>query len=107
VPQDCDGALICLGDMPRVAPADLNRLIAAFNPVEGRAICVPVRDGKRGNPVLWARRFFGEMQELAGDVGAKHLIGAHGESVAEVAMDSDGVLIDIDTPRALAALAKG
>ncbi len=107
VPQDCDGALICLGDMPRVAPADLNRLIAAFNPLEGRAICVPVRDGKRGNPVLWARRFFGEMQELAGDVGAKHLIGAHGESAAEVAMDSDGVLIDIDTPRALAALAKG
>lgn len=107
VPAECDGALICLGDMPRVAAADLNRLIAAFNPVEGRAICVPVRDGKRGNPVLWARRFFSEMQALAGDVGAKHLIGAHGEVVTEVPMDSDGVLIDIDTPHALAGLAKG
>jgi len=107
VPGTCDGALVCLGDMPRVTSADLDRLIATFNPVEGRAICVPVRDGKRGNPVLWARRFFGEMQELAGDVGAKHLIGAHGEAVAEVTMEGDGVLIDIDTPNALAGLAKG
>jgi molybdenum cofactor cytidylyltransferase len=107
VPGTCDGALVCLGDMPRVASADLDRLIAAFNPVEGRAICVPVRDGKRGNPVLWARRFFGEMQELAGDVGAKHLIGAYGEAVAEVPMAGDGVLIDIDTPNALADLGKG
>ncbi|MGQ0677431.1 MAG: NTP transferase domain-containing protein [Rhodospirillales bacterium] len=107
VPQGCDGALVCLGDMPRVTAADLDRLIAAFNPAEGRAICVPVRGGKRGNPVLWARRFFGEMQEVAGDVGAKHLIGAHGEAMAEVQMDGDGVLIDIDTPRALAGLAKG
>ena len=107
LPQDCDGALVCLGDMPRVTAGDLNRLIGAFNPVEGRAICVPVREGKRGNPVLWARRFFAEMQSLAGDVGAKHLIGAHAETVAEVPMDGDGVLIDIDTPQALAGLAKG
>jgi molybdenum cofactor cytidylyltransferase len=107
VPADCDGALVCLGDMPRVTSRDLDRLIAAFNPVEGRAICVPVRDGKRGNPVLWAKRFFAEILGLAGDVGAKHLIGAYPEAVAEVATDDDGVLIDIDTPQALASIAKG
>lgn len=106
VPAECDGALVCLGDMPRVTPADLNRLIAAFNPVEGRAICVPVRLAKRGNPVLWSRRFFPEILAVAGDVGAKHLIGAYPELVAEVAMDGDGVLIDIDTPQALASLGK-
>ncbi len=105
VPPECDGALVCLGDMPRVAASDLDRLIAAFNPLEGRGICVPVREGKRGNPVLWGRRFFAEILGVAGDVGAKHLIGAYPEAVAEVAMDSDGVLIDIDTPQALASLA--
>jgi len=104
VPATSDGALVCLGDMPRVAASDLDRLIAAFNPVEGRAICVPVREGKRGNPVLWGRRFFAEILGVAGDVGAKHLIGAYPEAVAEVAMDGDGVLIDIDTPQALAEL---
>jgi molybdenum cofactor cytidylyltransferase len=104
LPEDIDGVLICLGDMPLVAGRDLDRLIAAFNPLEGRAIVVPMRRGKRGNPVLWAKRFIPEMAELAGDVGAKHLIGEHTELVCEVEMDSDGVLVDIDTPDALAAL---
>jgi molybdenum cofactor cytidylyltransferase len=104
LPPDIDGVVVCLGDMPLVAGRDLDRLIAAFNPLEGRAIVVPTRHGKRGNPVLWARRFIPEMAELAGDVGAKHLIGEYAELVAEVEMDSDGVLIDIDTPDALAVL---
>jgi molybdenum cofactor cytidylyltransferase len=102
LPADIDAALICLGDMPRVGPAILDRLIAAYNPVEGRAICVPTAHGRRGNPVLWDRRFFAEMQELAGDVGARHLIGAHADLVCEVPMDETGVLLDIDTPEALA-----
>ena len=37
------------------------------------------------------------MAALAGDVGAKHLIGEHAELVAEVEMDDDAVLVDIDT----------
>src|SRR6266436_6062972 len=104
LPPDLDGALVCLGDMPLISGRHLDRLIAAFNPLEGRAIIVPIRRGKRGNPVLWSKRFFPEMAELAGDVGAKHLIGAHAELVAEVEMDSDSVLLDIDTPEALDAL---
>jgi molybdenum cofactor cytidylyltransferase len=104
LPPDLDGVVVCLGDMPLITGRDLDRLIAAFNPLEGRAIIVPTRRGKRGNPVLWASRFLPEMAELAGDVGAKHLIGEHADLVYEVEMDSDGVLIDIDTPDALAAL---
>jgi molybdenum cofactor cytidylyltransferase len=104
LPPDLDGALICLGDMPLISGRHLDRLIAAFNPVEGRAIIVPTRRGKRGNPVLWSKRFFPEMAELAGDVGAKHLIGEHAELVAEVEMDDDAILVDIDTPDALDAL---
>jgi molybdenum cofactor cytidylyltransferase len=104
LPPDIDGVIVCLGDMPLIAGRDLDRLIAGFNPLEGRAIVVPTRRGKRGNPVLWARRFFPEMAALAGDVGARHLIGEHAELVAEIEMDTDGVLVDIDTPEALAEL---
>ncbi len=108
LPAGIDGVVVALGDMPRVEAAVIDRLIAAFNPIEGRAICVPTWDGKRGNPVLFASRFLAEMQEIAGDVGARHLIGAYPELVAEVAMDETdsghGVLIDVDTPEALAAL---
>jgi molybdenum cofactor cytidylyltransferase len=104
LPPDLDGVIVCLGDMPLISGRHLDRLIAAFNPLEGRAIIVPTRRGKRGNPVLWSKRFFAEMAALAGDVGAKHLIGEHAELVAEVEMDDDAVLVDIDTPEALDAL---
>jgi molybdenum cofactor cytidylyltransferase len=98
-----DAAIIQLGDMPGVGAPLLNRLMAAFSPVEGRSICVPTVGGKRGNPVLWARRFFAEMGNLSGDSGAKHLIGEHADLVCEVEMTGEAAITDIDTPEALAA----
>ncbi|WP_439814142.1 NTP transferase domain-containing protein [Zavarzinia sp. CC-PAN008] len=103
LPGDVDGAIVLLGDMPRVSAGHIDTLIAAFNPVEGRAICVATHNGKRGNPVLWGRDFFAAMAGIEGDVGAKHLIGANADLVCEVALDR-AVLTDIDTPEALAAL---
>lgn len=107
LPEEVEGVVVCLGDMPLVTGRHIGRLIAAFNPLEGRAIVVPTRRGKRGNPVLWARRFFPEIAALAGDVGARHLIGEYAELVTEVEMEDDAVLVDIDTPEALAAFAQG
>lgn len=105
LPADCDGAVIALGDMPRVTPSEIGKLVNAFNPVEGRSIVVPTRHGKRGNPVLMGRRFFAEMRQIDGDTGARKLIAAYPEAIAEVEMESDGILTDIDTPQALARLA--
>lgn len=102
VPDDCDGALVCLGDMPRVTTDLLDRMISAFNPVEGRAIVIPTRHGKRGNPVLFDHRFFAAMRDVAGDTGARHLIGQNEDLVAEVAVDDDSIFMDVDTPEALA-----
>ncbi|MDH3236514.1 MAG: molybdopterin-binding/glycosyltransferase family 2 protein [Alphaproteobacteria bacterium] len=104
LPSDSDGVLVCLGDMPRVDASMLDKLISAFEPEKGTDICVPVHQGKRGNPVLWGKRYFADMGEIAGDVGAKYLIGRHAEAVREVAITEDGVLIDVDSPEALAAL---
>jgi molybdenum cofactor cytidylyltransferase len=104
LPEGCDGVLVCLGDMPKLRPLHINRLIAAFNPAEGRAICVPTSSGERGNPVLWGADYFAEMQTVKGDIGAKHLIGIYDDQVCEVVMEDDAVLRDIDTPQALADL---
>jgi molybdenum cofactor cytidylyltransferase len=101
--KEIDAAVVQLGDMPGIGAPLLDRLIAAFNPVEGRSICVPTVGGKRGNPVLWARRFFPEMATLSGDSGAKHLIGEHADLVCEVEMAGEAAVTDIDTPEALAA----
>jgi molybdenum cofactor cytidylyltransferase len=103
LPEDCDGVLVVLGDMPAVTPALIDKIIAAFDPAEDRAICVAVHNGKRGNPVLWGRQFFADILQLEGDVGAKHLIAAHDDLVCEVEAGDDAPLVDIDTPEALAA----
>jgi len=96
-----DGAIVCLGDMPQVEAAHLDKLIAAFAPKEGRSICVPIRYGRRGNPVLWGSDFFEAMAQIRGDAGAKHLIGEHEDQVVEVDLNSDAIFIDVDTPETL------
>ena len=107
VADDYDGVVVCLGDMPGLTPALIDRLIAAFDPVEGRAIVLPTHRGKRGNPVLWGRRFFDAMKTIAGDVGARHLLGENEDLVVEIDANDDAVLVDIDTPEALRAARGG
>ncbi|MCH7697058.1 MAG: molybdopterin-binding/glycosyltransferase family 2 protein [Proteobacteria bacterium] len=97
VSANTDAVIVCLADMPRVTAEHINQLIAAFDPIEGRQICVPVYNGKRGNPVLWSQRFLNEMSELTGDVGAKQLIHEYSDVVCEVNMHDSAVLLDIDT----------
>jgi molybdenum cofactor cytidylyltransferase len=103
VPDDADAAIVLLGDMPLIDAQLIDRLIEAFAPDRGGLIAVPVSDGRRGNPVLWSRRFFGELMTLDGDIGARHLIAKHGEAVAEVPVEGHGAFLDIDTPEALQA----
>jgi molybdenum cofactor cytidylyltransferase len=107
VPAGADGAVICLGDMPLIDAKLIDRLIETFAPDRGNLIAVPVSDGRRGNPVLWSRRFFGELMTLDGDIGARHLIAKHAEAVAEVAVEGFGAFLDIDTPQALEAAQRG
>lgn len=101
VPNSADGAVICLGDMPLIEARLIDRMIESFAPDRGNLIVVPVSDGRRGNPVLWSRRFFNELMTLDGDIGARHLIAKHGEAVAEVPVEGHSAFLDIDTPEAL------
>jgi molybdenum cofactor cytidylyltransferase len=101
--EEADAALVCLGDMPLVGSDLIGRLIAAYDPDEGRAIVVPTFGGRHGNPVLWDRRFFAEMRAITGDVGARHLIGAHAEAVHEVPVEDDSAIRDFDTPEQVEA----
>jgi len=104
VPAGCAAALVCLGDMPLVTGRMIDRLLAAYDPDEGRVIVLPTFRGKQGNPMLWDRRFFAEMLETAGDSGARHLLGRHVDGLAEVEMGDEAVLRDFDTAESLATL---
>jgi molybdenum cofactor cytidylyltransferase len=101
LPADAEAVLVCLGDMPLVTQTLIDRLLDAYDAGEGNLIVVPTHHGKRGNPVLWDRRFFAEMAALTGDTGARALLLRHAEHVVEVECDSDAVLLDFDTPEVL------
>jgi molybdenum cofactor cytidylyltransferase len=103
LPSDVDAAIVCLGDMPCIDPKLMRQLMAAFAPERGVLVVVPTFEGKRGNPVLWSRRFFPDLMAIEGDVGARHLIGRYGEAVVEVPV-AKGTLVDVDTPESLAEL---
>ncbi len=107
VPADCAGALVMLGDMPRVTAAQLDRLIAVFEVSQRAAIIVPMHDGRQGNPVLWPARFFSELLHLEGDAGAKRLIATHRDLALELALGTTAIFADIDTPEELARFQKG
>ena len=102
LPQGIDGALILLGDMPEIETAVLTALVAAFT--SPAAICVPVRHGRRGNPVLWGSGYFAEMMQLTGDSGAKPLMARHETHLIEVEVATDGIFEDVDAPEDLARL---
>lgn len=99
-----DAALVCLGDMPLVDAASINKLIAAFNPTEHRSICVPTFEGQRGNPVLWGRQHFAALSAIQGDRGGRAIIDELAEEVVDVPVSNAGVLKDADTPEALAEI---
>jgi molybdenum cofactor cytidylyltransferase len=102
LPDAVDGVVVCLGDVPGVSAAVIDRLIAAFDPDAGRAIVAPERDGKRGHPVLWGKQFFAALREVTGDTGGRGVLAGNMASLATIAVADDGVMMDIDTPEALA-----
>ncbi|PZP43386.1 MAG: 4-diphosphocytidyl-2C-methyl-D-erythritol kinase [Azospirillum brasilense] len=104
VPAVCEGALVCLGDMPLVGPGTLDRILDGFDPAAGRSVVQPVHEGQPGNPVLWGREFFTEIGALTGDRGARGLLALHAAHLAAVPVTEDSVLRDFDTPEALERL---
>ena len=101
ISKDIDGVIICLGDMPLIKSQHIDSIIRAFDPTEGRSICVPIHGRKRGNPVLWGKEYFEEILAIKGDAGAKHLLEKYSDQIIEVQIDTEGILIDVDTPERL------
>jgi molybdenum cofactor cytidylyltransferase len=86
---------IVLADAPFFRTEDVDALIDAH--AEGNRIVVPVRDGRRGHPVLIDGSFRDELEALTGDAGARHLLEEHEGSILELAIEDEGFLVDVDT----------
>ena len=100
-----DGVIVCLADMPLVRADTLVRLVDAWTDDAGAHAVIPTHEGRRGNPVLLGRARFDDVLALRGDVGARALL-RDGAGVLELPLDDPGVLVDHDTPEALARLSR-
>jgi molybdenum cofactor cytidylyltransferase len=102
LPAEAKGVVVLLGDMPRVTSEVINFVIQAFEAQPQAIAAVPVYQGEWGNPVLLSRSLFGAVAALQGDAGARKLLNGRAGEVLEVPVTSDAILIDLDTPEALA-----
>ncbi len=98
LPAEAAGALIVLGDMPLVRAATLKLLVGTFlGEGAGERPVYPTYEGQQGNPVLFPRKYFGEMAAISGDRGAKAVLRAHLEESLAVAVESAAVVRDFDS----------
>jgi molybdenum cofactor cytidylyltransferase len=95
LPEGIEGALIFLVDHPAVSGATVRALLAHQG--EGDVV-VPVREGRRGHPVLFSRRFLDAVLKLSPRVGVNTAVRRLGGKLVEVAVDDPGILTDVDTP---------
>lgn len=96
IDSQAQAVMLALGDQPLVGCQTINRLIAEFYN-HNKGIAVPTYQGKRGNPVIFTIKYRPELLELRGDIGGREIIKRHPDDVLEVAVDSEGVISDIDT----------
>lgn len=89
------GAMFLPVDQPALDTAVIDRLLEAF--AGPASIVVPTYRGRRGAPVTFGRSWFGHLDRLRGDVGARPLLQELAEHVLEVDLETELPLVDIDT----------
>ncbi len=99
-----DAALILLADMPLITEDIIRELVTSYSFGHEKRIIIPYCKGQQGNPVLWPRHYFCELVTLKGDQGARQLFKAYSHAIHKVEMGEE-VLLDIDTPESVAAIA--
>jgi molybdenum cofactor cytidylyltransferase len=89
-------ALLVLADQPALAPELIQALVDRYRATDA-LIVAPFYEGQRGNPVLFDRALFPELQAVQGDRGGRRVIARYQEQVERVTVEDVAVIADIDT----------
>lgn len=101
-----DGYMFFTGDQPLMDVETINILMDSFNE-NCNLIIVPMYNKKRGNPVIFPRKYRDELLELKGDNGGRIVINNHLEDVKFLEVKNSWLLSDIDTEEDYERLIKG
>jgi molybdenum cofactor cytidylyltransferase len=92
-----DGVLLCLVDHPLITSALVGELIETFYSA-GKSIVLPTFHGKRGHPVIFARKLFDELLAAPEENGARSVVWQHAHEVAEVSTTEEGIVLNLNDP---------
>ncbi len=98
LPVDADAVLLCLVDHPFITTEVVDQLVGAFDETH-EPIVVPVFNGQRGHPALFARSLFDELVLAPEDQGARYVVSSNEDKVLEVNVHDRAVTMAIDTPQ--------
>jgi molybdenum cofactor cytidylyltransferase len=95
-----EGLLICPVDHPMVSADLIGQLLAAFDS-SAKLIAIPVYHGRRGHPVLFRAVLYEELLSASPDVGARQVVWAHADSLAEIPTEEEGAVLNLNDPETL------
>ncbi len=95
---DCDGLMICLGDMPWLQTEDYDLLIKEFKGYRRQdVILVPWYNESRANPVIFGKQFFDQIRDHKAPNGCAQIVRDNVEKVMNLNVQSERFIKDIDT----------
>lgn len=97
LPDNIDGNMFVLGDMPLITVKTLNKLKSAFIINNGEKIIYAEYFGSQANPVIFPKKYFRKILLLKGDRGCKDIISQNINKAIGVNINSSEVIFDCDT----------
>jgi molybdenum cofactor cytidylyltransferase len=91
------GTLLALGDQPHL-PVEIVRQVLDQARRTPRRIVIPSYNLRRGHPIYLPRFLWRELLSLGAQESLRTLLRRHHEAIEYVTVDTDAILLDMDTP---------
>jgi molybdenum cofactor cytidylyltransferase len=99
-PAMTEALIICPVDHPLVSSQLIDSLIRAFDK-SGKAIALPLYNGRRGHPVIFGANLYDELLAASDSVGARQVVRAHPQDIVEVPTEEEGVVLNLNDPETM------
>ncbi|NLI12752.1 nucleotidyltransferase family protein [Pelotomaculum propionicicum] len=97
LPVDTEAFLVFMVDQPFITSLLINKVIEEFK--KRRCLALrPVCNGQPGHPVIFSYDLSAQLQQLAGDEGARPVLKKLGSRVEYFTVQDQAAIFDIDTP---------
>ena len=95
--QESSACLFTVSDQPWLTTETIVNLVHKFQS-EQKGMACTILNNKTGNPCIFSRKYYQELQEITGDKGGKQIINRHPEDVAYLEIEDAKELVDVDVP---------